>query len=92
MALGLYFRPIADLVALLVHEDPIQLWRLVADCGDKSFAFPAPVLFGIRQKITGEGMALRVLGCRVVTATDGAGIDEQLLNSVRFGCPAQVRA
>jgi len=52
---------VAELVRIVVDEDPIQLRGFVADGGDEAFASPTPVLLRVREKVTGEGMAFGAL-------------------------------
>lgn len=61
MAFGLGFGPVADRVTDFIDEDPVQLWRVVADGGDESFAFTAPGLIRIGQEVAGERMAWKLL-------------------------------
>lgn len=66
VALGGEFVAVAELVRVVVDEDPVQLRRVVADGGDESFASATPGLLRVGEKVAGEGMAFGTLATACV--------------------------
>lgn len=61
MRLWFSFGPVFDLIRLLVNINPVQLWWVVCDGGNQAFAFPAPLMIRMREKISSKSMSGRFL-------------------------------
>ncbi len=51
------FVSVFHLVGILIHVYPIELWRPGPNSRDEPFALPAPVVLGVREEVSGEGVA-----------------------------------
>lgn len=66
-----------DFICFLINIDPVQLWGIVHDRGDETFALPAPVVLWMFHKVAGERVRGRFLELETVFSGD---IDVELLN------------